>query len=200
MKDYQKRIYLATLPFLPFSIRRLLGRMLLTTARRESNRWLRKHAVGICGQVLSIGSSFDQDGEGQSYRSYFKNCSSYITSDLSDVSSAFRCDMILDVRSMPQIPDKSFDCVFCSGVIEHVDDYSAALKEITRILKPGATLLLGLPFRQALHMAPSDYWRFTEYGVKFLLQQDYEIEELVPVDDDSVKRFPSAYWVKAKKR
>ena len=199
MKDYKKRIYLATLPFLPFSIRRLLGRMLLTTARRESNRWLRKHTAGICGQVLSIGSSFDQDGEGQSYQSYFKNCSSYITSDVSDVSSTFGCDMILDVRSMPQIPDKSIDCVFCSGVIEHVDDYSAALKEITRILKPGATLLLGLPFRQPLHMAPLDYWRFTEYGIKFLLQQDYEIEELVPIDDDSVKRFPAAYWVKAKK-
>lgn len=197
--DYRKRIYLAILPLLPLRIRRLLGRMLLTKARRESNRWLCKHTADIRGHVLSIGSGSDQDGEGQNYRSYFKNCSSYTTSDLSDVSSAFRCDMILDVRCMPEISDESFDCVFCSGVLEHVDNYSAALKEITRILKSVGILLLGLPFRQSLHMAPFDYWRFTEHGIKFLLQQDYEIEELVPIDN-SVKHFPSGYWVKAKKR
>ena len=173
--DYKKRIYLAILPLLPLGIRRLLVRMLLTKGRRESNRWLRTHTADIRGQVLSVGSGSDKDGEGQNYRSYFKNCSSYITSDVSDVSSTFECDMILDVRCMPQIPDNSFDCVFCSGVIEHVDDYPAALKEITRILKSRATLLLGLPFRQSLHLAPFDYWRFTEHGIKFLLQQDYRL-------------------------
>ena len=107
--------------------------------------------------------------------------------------------MVLDVRCMPEISDESFDCVFCSGVLEHVDDYFAALKEMTRILKSNGVFLLGLPFRQAIHMAPYDYWRFTEYGIRFLLQKDYKIEEIASIDN-AVKGFPSAYWIKAKKR
>jgi len=37
------------------------------------------------------------------------------------------------------------DVVFCSEVLEHVEDYEAALKEIYRILKAGGTLILTVP-------------------------------------------------------
>lgn len=100
---------------------------------------------------------------------------------------------------MPQLEDSVFDAVYCSGVLEHVDDYQSALTEITRILKRGGTLLLGLPFRQPVHMAPTDYWRFTEYGIKYMLRGDYKIIEIAAMDN-SVPGFPAAYWVKARKR
>jgi SAM-dependent methyltransferase len=184
----------------PVSTRELFRRFVKlrpTTAREESNTWLKYHAGGIKGDVLSIGSGIDRDGEGGKYQDYFKNCSSYTTSEVTAKSG---CDLVLDVRSMPGIPDESFDCVFCSGVLEHVDDYLGGLREITRILKPGGILLLGLPFRQALHMAPNDYWRFTEYGIRHLLHHNgYEILNLAPIDN-SVPEFPASYWVRAKKR
>lgn len=164
--------------------------------RKETNIWLRDHASGIRGAVLSIGSGTDENGEGGKYRDYFKSSSSYTTSDF---GGEFHCDLILDIRSMPQVQDKSFDCVFCNSVLEHVDDTQSALKEITRILKPGGILLLGLPFRQPLHKAPHDYWRFTEEGIGFLLHSDYEHLEMAPMDN-SVLDFPSAYMVKARKR
>jgi ubiquinone/menaquinone biosynthesis C-methylase UbiE len=88
---------------------------------------------------------------------------------------------------------------FCSGVLEHVDDYRSALAEISRILKPGAVLLLGTPFRQSLHMAPYDYWRFTEFGVRELLKDSFDIIEVAAIDE-SQAGFPSAYWTKAIKR
>ena len=72
------------------------------------------------------------------------------------------------------------------------------LDEITRILKPGGTLLLGLPFRQAIHMAPQDFWRFTEYGIRFLLKDAYEILELTSIDNE-VEYFPGTYWTKGRK-
>ncbi len=100
---------------------------------------------------------------------------------------------------MPQIDNASFDCVFCSGVLEHVDDYPSGLNEITRILKPKGILLLGLPFRQPLHGSPNDYWRFTEHGIRHLLRNRYEILDLASIDL-SVPEFPAAYWVKAMKR
>jgi SAM-dependent methyltransferase len=181
-----------------FLIKKFLCRFIkskVTKARKESNLWLKIHASNIKGSVLSIGAGTDQDKEGGYYREYFKSCSSYTTLD---IEKSFGCDITLDARFMPEICDESFDCVFCSGVLEHIDDYLAALKEISRILKIGGILLLGLPFRQAIHSSPHDYWRFTEYGIRYLLGEKYEILNLTPIDE-SIKNFPAAYWVKAKK-
>jgi SAM-dependent methyltransferase len=164
-------------------------------SRKQSNAWLRRHTPMIEGRILSIGAGDDSDGELGKYRDYFSNCESYTTSEVTD---EFSCDLVLDVRSMPQIEDSSYDCIYCSGVLEHVDDFHSALAEITRILKPGGILLLGLPFRQALHMPPYDFWRFTEYGIKYLLAKNYKIEEIEAIDN-SKKGFPAAYWTKAVK-
>jgi SAM-dependent methyltransferase len=170
------------------------GRSRPTRARKESNEWLRVRCADIRGEVLSIGSGSDDDDEGSYYRSYFASASSYTTSDVSEGSG---CDLTLDIRSMPEIEDESFDCVFCSGVLEHVDDFQAGLGELTRVLRTGGVLLLGVPFRQAIHMSPQDFWRFTEHGIRHLLKQSYEISDLVPIDAQKGVEFPAAYWVKA---
>src|SRR5262245_21286999 len=114
-------------------------------ARMESNRWLTMQTASIHGRVLSIGSMDDRDGEGRHYRNYFTGATSYTTSEHIPYPG---CELVIDVRKMPQVANASFDCVFCSGVLEHVDDYDAGMREITRILMPGGVLLLGLPFRQ----------------------------------------------------
>ena len=41
----------------------------------------------------------------------------------------------------------SFDRVICSEVLEHLQDYSTALSEIQRILKPGGLLAISVPRR-----------------------------------------------------
>jgi SAM-dependent methyltransferase len=175
---------------------RIKARLRLSRARRNSNAWLRETARNIPGRVLSIGSASDDDGQGGRYRDYFRTADSYTTSE---VEAVHGCDLVLDVRSMPEIESGSFDCIFCSGVLEHVDDYAAGLREITRVLAPGGLLLLGLPFRQGLHMAPHDYWRFTEYGIRHLLRDRYDIEEMVGIDP-SPKGFPASYWTRARKK
>jgi ubiquinone/menaquinone biosynthesis C-methylase UbiE len=146
---------------------------------------------------LSIGSGYDADTEGDYYRNYFPMATSYTTSEISE---EFRCDLILDVRSMPEIKDGSYDCVFCSGVLEHVDDYQAGLSEFTRILKAGGILLLGAPFRQPIHFGPQDFWRFTEHGIKYLLKDSYEIIDISSIDKRRGAEFPTAYWIKAMKK
>ncbi|MDA8217256.1 MAG: glycosyltransferase, partial [Dehalococcoidales bacterium] len=166
-------------------------------ARCEANSWLRRRAGEVRGRVLSIGSGDDQDGEGGCYRRYFASASAYVTSE---VEPRPDCDLVLDVRDMPTIGAKSYDCVFCSGVLEHVDDYHAALREIRRVLKDGGLLLLGVPFRQPIHMPPNDYWRFTRHGVELLLESHgFGIAELIALDDSPSTSFPAAYWAKANK-
>ena len=181
----------------PAPLKRLLARQFPappSPGRRDSNRWLRSHAAMITGRVLSVGSGDDFDGEGTRYRDYFAAAESYTTSE---ISSGFGADIVLDVRDMRTIADASFDCVVCNGVLEHVDDDLAALREIHRIIGPGGLLLIGLPFNQPIHLAPTDFRRYTEYGIRYLLEPQFEILALDPICDAA---FPMAYWVKARKR
>jgi SAM-dependent methyltransferase len=168
----------------------------ITRNRRETNVWIREHVADITGSVLSIGSGSDSDKQGKHYRDYFTSCASYTTSDITTERGAA---LQIDVRAMPEIADAFYDCVFCGNVLEHVDDFMSALAEITRVLKPGGILVLGLPFRQPLHLEPHDYWRFTEYGIRYLLKDQYDILRLDPVEY-SVPKAPSSYWAKARKR
>lgn len=44
-------------------------------------------------------------------------------------------------------PDDTFGAVLCNNVLEHVPDDRAALRELNRVMKPGAWAFCRLPFR-----------------------------------------------------
>ena len=49
-----------------------------------------------------------------------------------------------DVVCLP-FRDDWFDLVICSEVLEHVEDYLQAIREIVRVLKPGCNLVISVP-------------------------------------------------------
>ena len=51
--------------------------------------------------------------------------------------------------ALKEIEDKSFDAVFYSHVMEHVDCPICILREIHRVLRPQGTLVLGLPIEKS---------------------------------------------------
>lgn len=69
-----------------------------------------------------------------------KDTAAYITADLHmrDV------DLKIDITAI-NLPSESIDVVICSHVLEHVDDDSAALRELWRILRHGGMALLMVP-------------------------------------------------------
>ena len=162
-------------------------------ARTRSDAILTRWCAGVTGDVLSIGSQGDRDGAGQAYRQYFTAARSYTTSE---VAARPDCDLVLDVRAMPSVPDGRYDCVFCSGVLEHVDDTHAAIAECFRILRPGGLFLVGVPFAQRLHCVPHDYWRFTVYGLQWALRA-FHVQQIEAIGDDP--KFPWTYWARAVK-
>ena len=162
-----------------------------TASRAESNRVLRKWCAPVTGDVLSIGSGDDADRQGAHYRDYFTSASSYTTSEVVE-----GCDLVLDVMNPGKLGRK-WDAIFCSGVLEHVNDPDAALDGMKSLLRKKGTLLLGVPFRQAIHRAPEDFWRWTEHGIRVLLERHgYTVEQVVPIDG-GVANFPAAYWIRA---
>jgi len=62
-------------------------------------------------------------------------------------------DIVSDIASIPE-PDASFDAIMCTEVFEHIPDPLPAIKEFSRLLKPGALLLITAPFCSITHFAP----------------------------------------------
>ncbi len=96
-----------------------------------------------------------------------------------DIQHDPRLDAVGSVMQLP-IQDQTFDGVFCSQVLEHVDDPQAALNEFYRSLKPGGAVVLSVPHLAYLHNEPHDYFRYTKHGLRVLLERagfvDIEIQ------------------------
>lgn len=90
-------------------------------------------------------------------------------------------DYVGDVQKMP-IADASFDSVVCLQVLEHVPNPQKAIAEIYRVLKPGGTAIVSVPFLLYLHNEPNDYWRYTKHSLRNLFTEaGFEIVELQPL-------------------
>ena len=63
-----------------------------------------------------------------------------------------------------------FDSVLCTEVLEHVNEPKLVIQEINRALRQGGKLLLSVPMSWNLHYEPHDYYRFTKYGLIYLLE------------------------------
>lgn len=63
------------------------------------------------------------------------------------------------------LPDGSFDLVLATGVLEHVEDDHALMREMTRLAKPGGLVYIEIPFLQQYHDDPIDCRRLTQPGL-----------------------------------
>lgn len=68
------------------------------------------------------------------------------------------------------ISSKSFDTVLCTQVLEHVPEPLKLLTKINKILKKNGVLILTAPFTGYLHEVPNDYYRYTKYGLQYMLK------------------------------
>jgi SAM-dependent methyltransferase len=127
--------------------------------------------------LLDAGS-----GEGQ-YRQWFGH-TRYVGIDMAVGDQAWNyrnLDIVGDLAHLPLVQGQ-FDAVLCTQVLEHVPEPSRVLAELHRVLKPGARLYLSAPQSWHQHQKPHDYYRFTSYGLRFLLgQAGFRIEQMRPM-------------------
>jgi SAM-dependent methyltransferase len=73
-----------------------------------------------------------------------------------------------------QIPlaGDSFDTVLATDVVEHIANPSLLWQEMARLLKPAGRLIVTVPFLYGIHEMPHDYYRYTEFGLKYLCEQN----------------------------
>lgn len=90
-----------------------------------------------------------------------------------------RPDRYFDGLKIPY-DDTSFDVAICTEVLEHSPEPERLMKEVSRILKPKGKLYVSVPFVWYEHEAPYDFRRFTSYGLKKLLENDFVVERIGP--------------------
>jgi SAM-dependent methyltransferase len=90
-------------------------------------------------------------------------------------------DVLSDLAALP-FPEKTFDAVLCMNVLEHVLQPDACLREIYRVLKPRGVVYLLVPLFAREHQAPHDYYRYTSYGINYLLKRiGFAVDYVRPV-------------------
>lgn len=128
------------------------------------------------GSILDLGG-------GKPYQGHLKR---------EDIKSGTRyyC-MDYDIKNKPHIggdiqrlpfKKESIDVILCSAVLEHIPEPHEAVNEMYRVLKCSGSLLGYVPFLYLYHGSPSDYYRFTEEGIRFLFR-DYSKIKIVPWGD-----------------
>jgi SAM-dependent methyltransferase len=121
-------------------------------------------------------------GEGQ-YAHYFAR-QRYCSVDLAVGDAAWdysRLDVLADLTALP-FRTGAFDAAINMVTLEHLREPALALSEIARTLSPGGRLLLAAPHEWEVHQKPHDYFRYTRYGLQYLLEKaDLEPIEIRPV-------------------
>ncbi len=103
----------------------------------------------------------------------------YVAIDFARVNKTYGpLDVIADLAAIP-LTDASFDAIVCTQVLEHVPHPHAVLAEFYRLLRPGGTLWITAPLYYEEHEIPFDYYRYTQYGLRFLCEHvGFIVEEL----------------------
>jgi SAM-dependent methyltransferase len=68
-----------------------------------------------------------------------------------------KIDIVSDIVDMP-LPSGSFDFILCTEVLEHVPDAIGAIREMSRLLKPGGRILITTPLCSFLHQEPFHFY------------------------------------------
>lgn len=87
------------------------------------------------------------------------------------VHATSHVDLFADLNEPLALEDGQYDTVIASDVIEHLHTPLALFSSAARALKPGGSLIVGVPFLYWVHEAPHDYHRYTRFALTRLCEQ-----------------------------
>ena len=121
----------------------------------------------------TINNNYERDTE------IFNNQYNYYFAELKPNESK-NC-ILGDICSENFLKDKTkfinfFDVVYSNNVFEHLKKPWIACSNINKLLKVNGICLTIVPFSQRFHEDPIDCFRYTHQGIRYLFENEMEIE------------------------
>jgi SAM-dependent methyltransferase len=136
------------------------------SVRGRIRNWIERHADKLGDDVLEVGSRLHDPAAWW-----------LVNRDLAqgkwtgiDMQEGHGVDMVADIHMLPPGWGDRFSGVLCSEVLEHVSRPWIAVPEIARVVRPGGWIVVTTLLTFHIHGYPSDYWRFTDQGLRLLLE------------------------------
>lgn len=130
-----------------------------------SDQWIEKHTHLYRGTVYDLGC-----GEA-SYKDWFLlHAEQYIGVDWSGSFHKIEADIVADLNKPLPIENAVADTVLSLSVMEHLSEPQLMLNEAHRILTQQGVLILQVPWQWWIHEAPYDFYRYTPYGLRRMLE------------------------------
>lgn len=134
----------------------------------DLQRDLRDRLPGLGGAVLDVGCGR------QPYRRWLAGAARYVGVD---VEPREGIDHVIVPGEPWPLADASFDSVLCTQVLEHDSRPDHTLSEISRVLRPGGTVVVTVPFAYNEHARPHDYRRWSAAGAAELVGERFRVVE-----------------------
>jgi len=144
-------------------------------AYETSERFLNKYLPLYKGVLYDLGA-----GESP-YKGFFlRYAESYVAVDWAGSFHDTNADVVANLNEPLPVDSGVADTVVSLSVLEHLCEPQTMLKEAFRILKSGGAIVLQVPWQWWIHEAPYDFFRYTPYGLEYLLKKagfvDIEVE------------------------
>lgn len=142
-------------------IRKIFKHRGKTYWRKHRDKLIKKYVISK-GKVLDIGCG---------WRSYCKDAVRI------DINPEYNPDVIADIQKGTDFPVNQFETVLMFDILEHLEYPHRAIEEVKRILKPGGTLYITVPFCFPRH--GEEFYRFSDLALEKMLK-GFELE-IIPV-------------------
>jgi len=131
-----------------------------------NRKFLRQYSIYIKGTLLDLGC-------GEMPHENFLNhyVDKYIGIDWGLSFHSIKAKILCDVNYSLALCNNIADTVISFSVLEHLYDPQKFLYEAYRILKPEGYLIIQVPWQWWVHEAPFDYFRYSPFGLKYLVEK-----------------------------
>ncbi len=131
-----------------------------------NDKFLHKYSPYYKGTLYDLGCGT------RPYESFFLNFAhKYVGIDWGSSVHKLKADIVADLNKPLPVESNCADTIVCLSVLEHLCEPQCLIDEAYRMMKPGATIILQVPWQWWIHEAPYDFFRYTPYGLRYMLEK-----------------------------
>lgn len=121
-------------------------------------------------------------------------CGEFNATHTLDVNTNTNPTFVADITNDVSFIGHTYDTIVCCEVLEHVSNPFKAVKNLSKILKPGGKLYISVPYQFRIHGPLPDCWRISEFGLVALASDsNLEVKFLECLMDPDRPYFPLHY-------